>query len=208
MVALLPNTYGSDQSFAWAIDLPRASRLYIGSPPLSSLYQKTMLTTSLLLTGSMSQGIWALKPATADTSSIGTEKLPEILFVQTRRRLQRNTRLKVIFSKAACIRISNGSFINDAFNDFQVMAIALKAVTLSSPENSYPCTQWDFNDPLCLMFFNSFVPRFKLEAEGRWRVRPLCRCCFHSVIGDDLVLVICRSLRRWGEDVITQGGKK
>lgn len=120
MVALLPNTYGSDQSFAWAIDLPRASRLYIGSPPLSSLYQKTMLTTSLLLTGSMSQGIWVLKPATADTSSIGTEKLPQILFVQ--RRLQRKQLfgdyLVWFFRKLRMY--PNGSFINNAFNDFQV----------------------------------------------------------------------------------------
>lgn len=72
--ALSPNTYGSDQSFGWAICFPRASILYIGPPSLSSLYQNTMMTVSSLVGGSISQGIWTLWPATALMSNIGTEK--------------------------------------------------------------------------------------------------------------------------------------
>lgn len=77
ITALSPNTYGSDQSLAWAIFLPRTSMRYIGSLSFSSLYQNTMMTISSLIGGSMSQGIWALKPATAFTSDISTEKYGE-----------------------------------------------------------------------------------------------------------------------------------
>lgn len=77
ITALSPNTYGSDQSFAWAIFRPRTSMRYIGSLSFSSLYQNTMMTVSSLISGSMSQGIWALKPATALTSDIVTEKYRE-----------------------------------------------------------------------------------------------------------------------------------
>lgn len=52
------------------------------------------------------------------------------------------------------------------------------------------------------MFFNSFVPRFKLEAEGRKESAPFADVVF-TRLGDDLLLVIWCSSPRWGEDVIT-----
>ena len=70
---------------------------------------------------------------------------------------------------------------------------ALKAVTVLPGSALIPRrgTQSDLNNPLCLMFFNSFILRFRRFKARGWGgfKRFLCWCCFHSAWRDNLVFL-------------------